>query len=356
MSDIEPTTVTFIDDTIYIRDSERKALTDIRPKGFYIRQPPRPYELLENVTSDKALFQTIHMGTAIVDCDHWTLVVDGLVERPFSINLAQLRRMPRESIISFHECYGSPLTAPTKNVWRVGNVEWTGVSLSYLLAIARPDLVRGSFVWSDGLDSGTFAGVSANRYQKDLPIKKALSLDVLVAYEMNGQPLSKERGGPVRLVVPGWYGTNSTKWLCRLSVEETRSLSPFTTIFYNEVDPTDWSSVRMRPVWEVEPNSMIVRPRPEERFRCHNHVEVWGRAWGAEEIVRVEISIDHGDTWNEASVTPRKRFEWQFFRLRVLFLRGGRCTIQARATDRVGTQQPLSNRRNHVPTVQIQIE
>ncbi|KAB8274929.1 Oxidoreductase, molybdopterin-binding domain-containing protein [Aspergillus minisclerotigenes] len=310
MSHIEPTRVTFLEDTTYIRDSERKALTEIRPKGFYIRQPPRPYELLDNVTSEEALFQTIDMGAAIVDCDHWTLVVDGLVERPFFINLAQLRRMPWESIISFHECYGSPLTAPTKN---------------------------GTFVWSDGLDSGMFAGVSADRYQKELPIKKALSLNVLVAYEMNGQPVSTERGGPAKLVVPGWYGTNSTKWLCRLSVEETRSSNPFTTMFYNEVDPTDLSSVRMRPVWEVEPNSMIVRPRPEEMFPCHNHVEVWGGAWDAEEIVRVE-------------------FEWQFFRLRVLFSRSGRCIIQVRATDSVGTQQPLSNRRNHVPTVQIQIE
>ncbi|KAJ5963091.1 hypothetical protein N7481_013396 [Penicillium waksmanii] len=258
--------------------------------------------------------------------------------------------------MSFHECYGSPLTDPTKNVWRIGNVEWKGVPLRYLLAIARPDRARGYFVWSDGLDSGTFAGVSADRYQKDLPIEKALSTEALVAYEMNGQPLGKERGGPVRLVVPGWFGTNSTKWLCRLSVQETRSPSPFTTTFYNEIDPADASGIQKRPVWKVEPNSMIVRPCPEERFFCPGYVEVCGRAWGAEEIVRVEISTDQGHIWSEASVTPRKQFEWQFFRFQLFIQDNGRYTIQARATDRLGTRQPLSRRRNHVPIVHIQVE
>ncbi|KAJ6093876.1 sulfite reductase [Penicillium canescens] len=266
MADIFPIPVDFIDRTKNIPDSERKSLVNIQPKGFFIRHPPKPHELKETLTPEACLFQTIHMGAAVVDASSWKLVVDGLVERPFSINLRQLRQMAHKSVISFHECYGSPLAVPTKNVWRIGNVQWSGVPLRYLLAIARPDLTRGSFVWSDGLDSGTFAGVSADRYQKDLPIEKALSPEVLVAYEMNGHPLGKERGGPVRLVVPGWFGTNSTKWLCRLSVQETRSPGPFTTVFYNELDPADLAGLRKRPVWRVEPNSMIVRPRPKDFF------------------------------------------------------------------------------------------
>jgi DMSO/TMAO reductase YedYZ molybdopterin-dependent catalytic subunit len=250
--------------------------------------------------------------------------------------------MPRESIISFHECYGSPLTDPTKNVWKIGNVEWTGVPLRYLLTIARPDVVRGLFVWSDGLGSGAFTGISADRYQKDLSMDKALSPEVLVAYEMNGKPLSTERGGPVRLVVPGWFGTNSTKWLCHLSVRERRSPSLFTTVLYNETDPTDSTGVRQRP---VKPNSMIVRPRPEERFFGPGYVEVWGRAWGAQEIVRVDISVDHGRTWIEASVRPRRQFGWQLFCLHVFIHRCRAHVIQARAMDRSGVQQPLSKRR-----------
>lgn len=356
MADACSVTVDFINCGEYLPGSEREAQISLQSKGFFIRPPPKPHELDEDITTEARLFQTIHMGAPVVDANSWKLILDGLVDRPFCINLSQLRQMPCESIISFHECYGSPLTDPTKNLWRIGNVEWTGVPLRDLLTIARPDVVRGSFVWSDGLDSGTFAGISADRYQKDLPIYKALSPEVLVAYEMNGKPLSTDRGGPVRLVVPGWFGTNSTKWLCHLSVQEKRSPSPFTTIFYNETDPADSSGVRQRPVWMVEPNSMIVRPRPEERFFGHGYIEVWGRAWGAEEIVRVDISVDRGHTWIEASVTPRRQFGWQSFRLRVFIHRCGTHIIQARATDRSGVQQPLSKRRNHVPTVQIRIE
>ncbi|RAK96463.1 sulfite reductase [Aspergillus ibericus CBS 121593] len=355
MADVSSPPVTFIAGSGDIPDRERDALVDIHPKGFFIRHPPAPHELDEAVTPEIKLFQTIHMGAAVVDPNRWSLVLDGLVERPFSINLEQLRQMPTRSVTSFHECYGSPINPSTKNVWRIGNVRWTGVPLQYLLSIAWPNLERGSFVWSDGLDSGAFAGISADRYQKDLPIDKALSPEVLVAYEMNGQPLTKERGGPVRLVIPGWFGTNSTKWLCHLSVQATRSRGPFTTVFYNEIDPADSEGVRKRPVWRVEPNSMIVRPRPEEVVLA-KYVEGWGRAWGAEEIVRVEISLDHGETWTEATVVPRKEFEWQLFSFEVHARRSGKYHIQARATDQSGTQQPLLGRRNHVPNVHIWVE
>ncbi|CAG7917964.1 unnamed protein product [Penicillium olsonii] len=345
--------VQFLDET-HVPDSERRALVTVQPQGFFIRHPPKPHDLEENLTDEACLFQTIHMGAAIVDPVRWKLVIDGLVERPFVIDFQQLQQMPCKKIVSFHECYGSPLVAPTKNVWRIGNVKWTGVVLRDLLEIARPH-PEAHFVWSDGLDSGVFGGVAADRYRKDLPIDKALSPEVLVAYEMNGKPLGKERGGPVRLVVPGWFGTNSTKWLCRLSLQDRRAQGPFTTIFYNELDPEDTTGLRKRPVWKVQPNAMIVRPRPGETFLCPCDVDVWGRAWGAEEIVRVEVTVDGGDTWEEANLLPREMFEWQLFTLRVTLPRGRRV-IQARATDRLGAQQALRQSRNHVPTVETQVE
>ena len=118
-------------------DDERKAFLHLDPSGFFIRHPPPPHELDAFLTDEEDLFQTIHMGGAVVDMDKWILVVDGLVERPFSITLDQLRQLPSKTITSLHECYGSPLVPNNKAPRRIGNVRWTGVPLHELLGIAR---------------------------------------------------------------------------------------------------------------------------------------------------------------------------------------------------------------------------
>ncbi|KAL6251333.1 hypothetical protein RBB50_001541 [Rhinocladiella similis] len=334
--------------------SERDALRVIDPAGFYLRQPPKPHELDGDVTDEAHLFQTIHMGAAVVDEDKWKLVVDGQVERAFAVSLAQLKEMPRRTITSFHECYGSPVAPPTTALWRIGNVQWTGVRLVDLLRVARPR-PGVTHVWSQGLDHGSFADVAADKYEKDLTLGKAFSPDVLVAFEMNGEPLTKNRGGPVRLVVPGWFGTNSTKWLCRLSLQDSRASGPFTTKFYNEIDPNDATGQRKRPVWMVEPNSMIVRPKPEEILSGHPKVQVWGRAWGGQEIVKVDLSLDDGNSWTPATVTPRKQFEWQLWKGEISMLAPGRYRLIARATDKDNVAQPLAGRRNHVHHVTVAV-
>jgi len=266
-------------------------------------------------------------------------------------SLAQLRKFQSTTITAFHECYGSPVKPPTENVWRIGNVTWTGVSLQTLLDIAQP-LPEAQFVWSEGLDFGEFAGVTADRYQKDLPIAKALSSEVLLAYEMNGEPLSKNRGGPVRLIVPGWFGTNSTKWLCRLSLQATRAPGPFTTKFYNEEDPNESKGV-MRPVWKVEPNSMIVSPCSDAQL-TDSLVKVRGWAWSDNGIKLVQIRVDESQTWVEAEVESRRDFNWQRFSTAVT-LPPGTHQLTARATSSSGLKQPISGRRNHVHTINLEI-
>ena len=349
--------VTFITDSAGADEfNEREALEGIDPAGFYIRHPPKPHELVAEVTDESQLFQTIHMGAAIVDATKWRLVVGGSVERPFSISLAQLRSMPRAKVTAFHECYGSPLTPPVHALWRIGNVTWTGVRLADLLKLARP-LPRMRFIWSRGLESGSFGGVSADCYEKDLPMQKAMAPEVLVAYEMNGDHLGKERGGPVRLVVPGYFGTNSTKWLCKISLHDSRATGPFTTQFYNEIDPTDPEEKRKRPVWQAEPNSMISSPQPGAVLH-DGEFEVSGRAWGCEAIEKVALSVDGGETWLLPSIVqlrPRKEFEWQLFWARLSLPKPGRYSLVARATDIAGVTQPLTARRNHVHTVEIEL-
>ncbi|ETI22509.1 hypothetical protein G647_06584 [Cladophialophora carrionii CBS 160.54] len=336
--------------------SELNALEAIDPAGFFIRHPPKPHELEAELTDETQLFQTIHMGAAVVDEKRWRLVMDGLVERPFTISFEQLKSMPRTTITAFHECYGSPITRPVHALWRIGNVKWTGVRLSDLLKLARPK-PRARFIWSRGLDAGSFAGVSADSYEKDLPLEKAQRPEVLIAYEMNGERLSKKRGGPVRMVVPLYFGTNSTKWLCRLSVQDRRAPGPFTTTFYNEVDPTDPTGQSVRPVWMVEPNSMIVRPEPGAILQGP-HIEISGRAWGCQAIEGVDISIDGGETWLPRPVVdlrPRREFEWQLFRAKPSLPEPGKYKLVARARDTSGLFQPLAGRRNHVHTVEVEV-
>ena len=332
-------------------DAERRACLAINPIGMHVRPPPAPYELGDFITPDDQLFETIHMGAAVVDVERWQLVIDGLVQKPYALLLADLQRFPQVTVTAFHECYGSPLAPPVKALWRIGNVEWTGVRLRTILALAGP-LPAARFVWSDGLDYGSFGGRQMDRYQKDLPIEKATSPEVLLAYEMNGEPLRKERGGPVRLVVPGWFGTNSTKWICRLSLQVERAPSPFTTVWYNERDPTDPVG-GMRPVWMVEPNSLITRPASGARLEGPK-VAVQGWAWSCDGIDDVRISVNEGDSWITADVEQRTEFSWQQFRA-VLELPDGEHQLMARATSANGVQQPLYGRRNHVHAVAIKV-
>ncbi|EME39878.1 hypothetical protein DOTSEDRAFT_178714 [Dothistroma septosporum NZE10] len=321
-------------------------------EGFHFRAPPDPHKLKSFITHDDELFQTIHMGYAVIDHDLWRLDVHGLVERPYSLTLAQLRAMPSVKQTSFHECYGSPLKPPTEACRRIGNVTWTGVRLRDLLAKATP-LPSADFLWSDGLDCGSFADVKADRYQKDLPLSKAMSDEVLVAYEINGRPLDTRRGGPVRLVVPGWFGTNSVKWLCSLKLEKRRSPGPFTTTFYNELVPGREVEGVTRPVWEVEPNSIIVRPSPGEVF-TGPEVDIFGWAWSNDGIRDIEVRVDDGHVLVSANVAVREGFEWQSFD-RKLKLQPGDYAVTIRATTTNGVQQPISDRRNHAHTVHFTV-
>ncbi|KAF8859921.1 hypothetical protein BDZ45DRAFT_704044 [Acephala macrosclerotiorum] len=288
------------------------------------------------------LFHTIHIGGATIDLDIYAIIVHGLIKNPMSISFSQLKQLPSKTITAFHECYGNPLKPPTTNVWRIGKVTWTGVPLKHILELAQP-LPGVKFVWFDGLEYGSFGGVTADRYQKDLPIEKAMSDEVILAYEMNGEPLSRKRGGPVRLIVPGWFGTNMTKWICRISLQPERAKGPFTTIFYNEVDPLSLEG-KMRPVWGVEPNSMIVCPAQGAKVK-RGEVEVWGWAWSEDGIIDVDILL----------VEPREDFRWQRFSCSVILTRGSYHLI-ARATSASSQQQPISDRRNHCYAVALEVE
>ena len=259
----------------------------------------------------------------------------------------------KAAVTSVHQCAGSPLEpcAPTQ---RVCNVTWAGARLADILAECEPR-PGARFVWSAGMDHGDFSGVSIDAYVKDLPLDR-VAADVLVAYEMNGAPLMPEHGFPARLVVPGFYGTNSVKWLTRVTLADKRASGPFTTRWYNDPvqDDGESASGRTMPVWEIAPQSVIVTPAPDATITASKAIEIWGWAWGDGGVSQVSVSIDDG-YWQSAELEPASDRAWQRFKLSWVPIKRGAATLASRATTASGECQPASGRRNAIYRVPVKV-
>ena len=312
-----------------------------------------PLSKLESfITPDDHLFVIGHMGIARVNADTWRLKIEGAVERPLTFDYEQLKKFPSRIVTAFHECYGNPVEpdVPTR---RIGNVVWGGVPLHDVLAQAgiRPEATH---VWLEGADSGTFAGVYSDRYIKDLPLAKVLQGEVLLAYEMNGAPLSAEHGFPVRAVVVGFFGTNSVKWLSRVYLAKTRPESFYTTRLYNRDVVVGDKTVR-EPVREVDVHSVMVRPSDGDVLNRGTH-RVMGWTWSAYPVVRAEVSTDGGMMWGAAHVdNPEGLHSWQRFVFDWQAPHIGRYELQCRATDARRRVQPPRSGRNRIHAINVVI-
>jgi sulfane dehydrogenase subunit SoxC len=292
----------------------------------------------------------IHYDIPEVDARTWRLRVGGLVRRPLELSLDDIRSRPSLTRAVTLECAGNgramleprPLSQP----WlleAVGNAEWTGAALRDVLEEAGVE--EGSVeVLVTALDRGV-EGEVEQVYERSLPLDEAMRADVLLAYEMNGEPLLPQHGFPLRLVVPGWYGMASVKWVSGITV----LAQPFDG--YQMV-----RSYRMRsdpdevgePLTRIRPRSLMVPPGIPEFLTRRRIVEagthvVRGRAWSGLGLVeRVEFSDDDGRTWWDSTLdeTPRDPFSWRGWTFEWLASAGER-TLCCRATDRSGAVQPL---------------
>ena len=320
--------------------------------GYRLIQNRDPKVFLNPITKESDLFKVWHLGIPDIDGQEWVLNIHGLVEKATQISLAELRELPQTTVTAFHECAGSPLN-PKVPQRRIGTVMWTGVRLMDLLKMVNVK-DEANYIFSKGIDQGVFDNVHYTGYEKDLPVDKALDPNVLIALAINGEPLTVERGGPVRLVVPGYYGTNSTKWLTELVLSDVRSSSAFTTIYYMDREEVD-GQIKETPVWSVSPNSLIVQPQNGQSIKPEE-TEIWGWAWAQDRILTVEVSTDGGETWQEASVEPRRKMEWQRFTFSWCPKTVGEYCIMTRSIDVKGNSQPLTQRRNQVFRVMLFVE
>lgn len=331
----------------------------LEPAQTHLSFPLEPQGLTAETTPVRDLFVLAHLGVPQIDPDGWSLTIGGLVRRPIELHLAELEAMPQETLEACVECAGNPAT-PTVPARLVGNVTWRGVDLRTVLDAAGVE-PQARFVWSYGLDRGEFLGVPSGPYLKDLPLERVAAGGVLIAFEMNGEPLTPEHGFPARLAVPGYYGTNSVKWLYHLELAQERAVGPFTTTFYNDVVSGEGADRVTRPVWNIAPESVIVSPAPGTaltRAALPESLEVWGWAWGDAGIAHVEVSVDGGRVWSAATLAPRHERSWQRFRFdwRPRIPEGAtQVELQCRATDARGQTQPLDGARNAVHKVTLEI-
>lgn len=248
-----------------------------------------------------------HTSTPLLDAASWRLEIFGSgVARPLSLSLRDLRALPSCSVEAVIECAGNGRSFFTSQQgqtvagtpWRlgaVGNARWRGVPLGVLLRLAG---VRRSAVdvLPVGLDDEyVTGGVNHGRVRRPLPVSKALD-DVLVAYEMNGADLPADHGYPARLVVPGWAGIASIKWLGSLEVSTTALHSPWDTQFYRLLGPT-------YPAAGTLVTTQVAKSAFELAWGATlpaGRRLLTGRAWAPGGVRRVSVSTD-GRTWRRAT-------------------------------------------------------
>ena len=273
------------------------------------------------------------------------LAIDGAVRRPLQLELDDIRSLPPRSLVVTLECAGNgrafldpPVGGEQWRTGAVGTAEWTGTPLRAVLEMAEP-LASAVEVLCVGADAGTPADLGARiAYERSLPIADALRDDVLLAYAMNGDDLPPEHGAPLRLVVPGWYGMASVKWLARLRLLEGKFDGFFQTQRYVVGD---------RPLREIAARALIAWPLGGDRLAQRPFV-VRGYAWsGRGDLARVEISADGGRSWRDATLGEEiTRYAWREWHAAIAPRANGQLVLLARAVTSAGTTQPLEEVRN----------
>jgi len=315
-----------------------------------------PLEALRwDVTPVGLHYLLTHYDIPAVDTASWRLEVGGLVERPFSLSLDDLRERPAVEVVSTMECAGNGRVHVEPHVvsqpWlleAVGTARWRGATLAPLLEEAG--IGEGAVeVLFEGLDRGV-EGDEEQSYARSLPLAEALRSDVLLAYDVNGVPLPPQHGFPLRLLVPGWYGMTSVKWLARISVLD----HPFDGYQQRH-------SYRLRqeegetgePLSLIQIRALMVPPGiPEFLTRARvvqaGECVLEGRAWSGEaEVAGVEVSADGGETWAEAALEPDSLGRWAWRGWRYAWSADlGEHELCCRACDEAGNVQPLESSWN----------
>src|SRR5262245_45138749 len=299
------------------------------------------------VTPNRLFFVRNHFAMPTISPESWRLRIGGSVRQPLELTFDDITALPERTVFATMECAGngrSFLSAKQPGVpWgagAVGHAEWTGVPLPVVLEKAglRPETLEIIF---EGHDVGVEADhPQPMNFARSLPLEKALDLDTLLAYRMNGELLEPTHGFPLRLFVPGWYGVASVKWLKSIEATSQPFRGYFQTVKYTiqRLSGRGKESVVVGP---MAVKSEIVRPREGEILGIGTN-RLFGVAWGGPDAVaRVEISVDGGRSWTEAQlIGPRAPYSWTMWEYLWEVAEPRDYTVLCRAAASGGQVQP----------------
>jgi sulfite oxidase len=328
----------------------------VRQEQPYNAGPPLHLLRESHITPLELFFVRNHGSVPNVDPATYRLEIDGAVGQALTLSLEDVRQsFPRAQAQATLQCAGNrrqELMAvrpiPGELGWgaeAISHAVWAGARLSDVLAAAgvNPGAAAGLHAASDGLDETERHGHRFH-FGGSIPLEKAFTGDVLLAYEMNGQPLTPLHGAPLRVVVPGYIGARSVKWLRRITVQGEPSGNYFQRRAYRlfppdvTADNVDWNQGQM--LGPVHLTAVICDPAPGARLPAGS-LTVRGYAYGGEiRYLRVAISADGGQSWVDAEMEgPDQPMSWRFWR-GVLDLPPGDYTLIVRAVGEGGVTQP----------------
>jgi DMSO/TMAO reductase YedYZ molybdopterin-dependent catalytic subunit len=344
------------------KDIKPVTLTDDEGRTVRIRTPVMDLEGL--ITPTDLHYTVQHFAVPpVMHTSDWSLQVFGDVKTPVTLNFEQLQNFPGRSVRTVMECSGSDATyfeylrgeGPKPSRTQEGMIlsasEWTGVPLAAVLNEAGLT-AKSLYVRAEGNDLGVPAtateGTTPFYYDKGLPMEKALHPDTILAWAQNGQLLEHLHGAPVRLIVPGWSGNWSVKWLNKLEIMEEEPRCWYHYEFYYYGNSADDPNKEL--ITTIGVKSIITQPNDDTETMPPGIRMIRGYAWsGAGAIAQVEVSVDGGETWHSAHIeAPRERFMWVRWSYRWDVRHKGKYTLMSRATDEVGRVQSREPRYNNM--------
>jgi sulfite oxidase len=318
-----------------------------------------PEHLLDDDTTPTSKFFIRQNGTppeAAANADGWKLTIEGEVNKPVEITVGELRKRFRaQTLRMVLECGGngrSFFSPPASgNQWTNGGAgcaEWTGVSLADVLRTAgvKPSGIYTSHYGADVHLSGDPKRLTLSR---GVRIAKAMEPQTMLVWAMNGKPLDNVHGGPLRLLVPGWAGSASHKWLTKITIRDKEHDGPGMTgtsyrVTINPMVPGGKADPKNMRILESMPvRSIITSPSNGTKLAAGTReLKLRGASWAGDLAVRqVDVSVDFGQSWVRTNLSqPKNRFDWQRWSANVRVPSDGYYEVWSRATDTSGKAQP----------------